>query len=146
VPAGSVLLTFAVAAVGGVLSALLTMLATPRLQFRFWRCQRRTELQLETIREVSRLAAEYLNFALAKPNEPPSSELFQGFIRAEATVRPLFSAAAFQAFMRMQRMVGSGFGEGNRTADAFVAARDAALAALYAEALPIPPQWLRWLW
>jgi hypothetical protein len=143
---GSVLLTLLVAAVGGVLSSLLlTMLGTPRFQYRFWRYQRRTELQLEVVREVTRLAAEFLNGYLDDPKKyRPSNEFYQGVMRADASIRALFSTAAQERFARLQAMLGPDLG-GKAPRD-FILVRDGVLVTLYDEAVPMPAGWLRWLW
>ena len=120
------------------------MLGTPRLQYRFWRYQRRTELQLDVIREVTRLAAEFLNGHLKDPKARPSDELFQGFMRADASIHALFSTAAQQRFARMQEMLGPDLA--GRDPSDFIPVRDAVLVTLHGEAVPIPPRWARWLW
>jgi hypothetical protein len=143
--ADTVLLSLTASAIGGVLSALLTIALTPRLQHHFWRYQRRTELQLATIREINRLTAEFLVGYISNPTAPPADALFSDLDRARADVGALFSSGAAASVQTVVGMVGPRLGSasGDRMPNDFARAREAAIRALYADVLPSSRSWYR---
>lgn len=145
-----VLQILVVSAIGGVAGSLVTVLVTPRLQYEYWRRERRDELRLAAIREVNKLVAELLYYqteAVARgASYTPSGEFFQALTRAAADVKALFSTRAFQTFKAMEAMIGPKLGtpEGRWDIEQLRTARDAVLSALYAEVVPVGT-W-RWPW
>jgi hypothetical protein len=79
--------------------ALLTIVATPRLQHVFWRRQRRAELRLGVIRELNSLTSDFLARHIDDPaNFKPSIEWFAAFSAVDANIRSFFSAQTYGVF------------------------------------------------
>jgi len=117
-----------------VVATLLTLFLTPGLQHHFWKRQRREELRLATIKEVNRLASEFITNSIADPAFTPSQELLQSLQSASADVRALFSSRAWRAFRELELMIAPNpSGGGPRAPADLIAARDRALRALYQE-------------
>ena len=124
-------LTIVLSAASAIAATLLTIFLTPRLQHHFWKLQRREELRSAAIREVNRLAAEFITNHMEKPNFRPGLEFFQALQVASAEVRALFSEAGWTAYRDMEIMIGPNLGR--HTVDDFIQARDQALRVLYRE-------------
>jgi hypothetical protein len=120
----------------GLVSTLVTLVLTPRLQHYFWGYQRMSELRLNTYIEVNNLAAEFLNKYIDDPGFRPTDKFFRALTVATANVKTMFSQDAFACFKEFEAMVGPELGPtGEGSIDRFVKARDAALKALYSEAV-----------
>jgi hypothetical protein len=125
-------LTIALVSVG---STLLTLLVTPWLQHHFWKYQRRAELRLAAINEFNRLVNDPISRNLFR-QPPPQAEWFSELNRACATIKALFSVEASAAAEKIDKFLKPGIGL--QDAEDFVAARDAALYALYCEVISLP--------
>lgn len=104
--------------------------------------ERLTELRLAVIDELNELTAEYITKYIENPEEyRPTTEFFQRVLMATDRIRNIFSGAAFDAFKRMEVMIGPNLGPtGEGAVHRFIEARNAALAVLYREAgIPPPP-------
>jgi hypothetical protein len=104
--------------------------------------ERLTELRLAVIDELNELTAEYITKYIENPEEyRPTTEFFQRLLMATDRIRNLFPAAAFDAFKRVEVMIGPNLGPtGEGVVHRFIEARNAALAVLYREAgIPPPP-------
>jgi len=116
-------------------------LLDPRLQNHFWRRQRGDELRLAAIHEFKRLTSDFVtDYIEADEIYRPSLDWFKAFSAPSADIKALFSAAAFDAFKKVEIMVAPGqrgLGPQGRSANDFVDARDAALRVLYSEVIPL---------
>jgi hypothetical protein len=120
----------------GVVSALITIILTPRLQHYFWGYQRMSELRLATLKDLNRLAAEYLKNCTQDTNYRPTEVFFKELTITTADIKVLFSNKAFDLFKKFEEMIGPGLGPNGRgTFQALIETRDAALRALYDEAV-----------
>jgi hypothetical protein len=118
----------------GVISTLLTLVLTPRIQHYFWGYQRMSELRLATLKEVNDLAAEFLNNYLKDLQYRPTEQFFRSLMVTTANVKILFSKEAFDRFKEFEVMIGPNLGPTAKgSMEAFIKARDMALRALYAE-------------
>jgi hypothetical protein len=131
-----------IAAASSIIGSLLTIWLTPRLQHHFWKFQRRDDLRLAAINEFNRLTSDFVTEYIAAPTMyRPSAEWFKAFSALSGNVKALFSDWGFVAFKAVEVMIGRGTpglgALGNKTANDFADARDAALRALYGEVIPI---------
>jgi hypothetical protein len=127
---------YIVSALIGIVSTLITIILTPRLQHYFWGYQRMSELRLATLKDLNSLAAEYLKNCQQDINYRPTLEFFKELTITTADIKVLFSEKAFDLFNKFEYMIGPGLGPGGRgTIQGLIATRDAALKALYEEAV-----------
>jgi len=120
----------------GVISTLLTLFLTPRIQHYFWGYQRMSELRLAAYKELNSLAAEFFNNYINNPEYRPTEQFFKSLMVLTADIKVLFSQKAFDRFKEFEIMIGPNLGPaGKGSFEAFIKARDAALRALYAEAV-----------
>lgn len=120
----------------GVASALTTIILTPRLQHYFWGYQRMSELRLSAFKDLNRLAAQFLYDYNQDPKFRPTREFFNELTMISANIKILFSQTAFNLFKKFEEMIGPGLGpNGKGTFQALIEKRDAALKALYDEAV-----------
>jgi len=119
----------------GIISTLITIFLTPRVQFYFWRRQRLSEIRLAAINEINNLAADFLTNYISNTKYHPADQFFASFMAASANIEALFSEKAFVLFKGLEVMIGPNLGPGKGSVDAFVKARDIALRALYQEAI-----------
>jgi hypothetical protein len=97
-----------------------------------------SELRLGVFKQVNDLAAEFLNNYLYLNDQEyrPSDDFFRVMLIATANVKILFSQRAVDRFKQVELMIGPNLGPtGRGSVDAFVETRDAALRALYSEAV-----------
>ncbi len=140
------LIVAALSAGSALFATLLTIFLTPRLQHRFWKYQRRTELRLQEIDEINKLMAEfienYIEAEIKGETCKPSIEFFRSLQAAAAKVKALFSDQTFNIFKKMEVMIGPKLGPSSkqRTVDDFIQARDVTLKALYEEVGIVPPK------
>jgi hypothetical protein len=135
-------------ALGASVGALIGSFASPWVQHRFWRRQREEERQWATIDEVHRLAAEFQDYYIKAyysqdVRVTPRQEFLQALSATETHVRTLFSQETFQAYKRMEQLIGRPH-PGQQLQpllDAFIQARDAALDALRQEVGRHGPSW-----
>ncbi len=122
----------------GIVSTLITLVLTPRLHHHFWGYQRMSELRLGVFKQVNDLAAEFLNNYLNDQEYRPSDDFFRVMLVATANVKILFSQRAVDRFKQVEPMIGPNLGPtGRGSVDAFVETLDAALRALYSEAVAV---------
>jgi hypothetical protein len=98
--------------------------------------QRMSELRLRALERLNSLAAEFLHNYLKDPNFRPDDQVFRSLMVLTSDITILFSQQAFACFKELEVMIGQNLrptGKGN--VDAFINAADAALRALYAEAM-----------
>lgn len=118
-------------------TAFLMYVVMQYLQHYFWRSHRLTDLRLEAINQLAWLLAEFLTNYIADEDYTPSKEFLRSFRAAGAKARALFSDAAWQAFRRVEVMVGPSLGtppgEEQGSVDHFIQLQGAALRAFYAE-------------
>lgn len=120
----------------GILSTLLTLLLTPRIQHYFWGYQRLSEMRLDVLKEMNNLAAEFLNNSIKDPQYRPTDQFFKALMITSANIKILYSETAFNCFKKFEDMIGPNLGQsGNGSIEAFIRVRDAALRALYNEAV-----------
>ncbi len=120
----------------GIVSALITIILTPRLQHYFWGYQRMSELRLTTFKDLNHLAAEYLKNCTQNINYRPPDEFFKELTIITADIKVLFSKKAFDLFKKFEEMIGPGLGPDRKgTFQGLIERRDAALKALYDEAV-----------
>ena len=120
----------------GIISTLLTLFLTPRIQHYFWGYQRMSELRLAAYKELNALAAEFLYNYGINPDYRPAEQFFKSLMVLTADIKVLFSQIAFDKFKEFEIMIGPNLGPTGKGAfEAFIRARDAALRALYAEAV-----------
>lgn len=120
----------------GITSTLLTLFLTPRVQHRFWGYQRLSEIRLAVLKEMNRLAAEFLNNHIKDPQYRPTDQFFKALMITSANINVLYSHTAFKCFKEFEAMIGPNLGPtGNGSVEAFIKARDAALRALYNEVI-----------
>lgn len=118
----------------GLISTLVTLILTPRLQHYFWSYQRMSELRLVVFREVNALAAGFLNSYMDDPSFHPSAEFFRRLTVATADINVLFSQRAFASFKDLEVMIGPNLGpSGKGSIEAFIEKRNRALRTLYEE-------------
>jgi hypothetical protein len=127
-----------ISAGSAIVATLITILLTPHVQYRFWTKQRRFELRLALIDDLTTLAAEFIHHASVS-DERPSDDFLKSLLRVSAKVKRSFSQKAFAAFKEMEVMIGpklhGGLGpEGKKGIHDFVDARDLLLEILYGEA------------
>lgn len=124
------------------MGSLLAIFATPVLQHHFWKRQRRAELQLGTIKTVNTLTAQFIQQWIAangvKQEYHPTSEWYEDFSAAGAEVKALFAVDTHRMFKNLEKRIAPDLGTvGSPYPDvnAFIAARDAAVKALYSEVI-----------
>ncbi len=144
------LLIVALSAGIALFATLLTIFLTPRLQHRFWKYQRRTELRLQAVDEINKLMAEFIEYYIEAETKREtyrgSIEFYQLFQAAAAKVKALFSDKTFNIFTKMEVMIGPRLDPPSiqRTVDDIIQARDATLRALYEEVGILPPKLSFW--
>ena len=127
---------FITPALVGVISTLLTLLLTPRIQHYFWGYQRLSEIRLDVLKEMNNLAAEFLNNYIKDSQYRPTDQFFKALTITSANIKILYSDRAFKCFKEFEDMIGPNMGPtGNSSIEAFIETRDAALRALYKEAV-----------
>ncbi len=119
-------LTAALIAAG---SSLLTILLTPKLQYYFWKYQRRADLRLSVINDANQLTAQFI--ANYTATHHPSQAFLARLISVTAQVKSLFSDQSYQLFRAVDLLISQNLTGG--TVAGFFQARDAALRALYEE-------------
>ena len=82
----------------GVVSALTTLVLTPRLQHYFWGYQRMSELRLRTCEQLNSLAADFLHNYLRDPDFRPGDQFFRSLMVTSADIKVLFSRNVFDQF------------------------------------------------
>lgn len=123
----------------GVVSTLLTIFLTPSLQHYFWGYQRLSEIRLAVVKEVNDLSAEFLNNYLNNNRYRPTDVFFRSLMVVTANITALFSQKALDRFKEVQVMIPNLGPDGKGTPEAFIKVRDAALRALYDEAVTAQP-------
>lgn len=127
---------FIIPALIGIISTLLTLFLTPRIQHYFWGYQRMSELRLAAYKQLNGLAAEFLCNYGNNPQYRPTEQFFRSLMILSADIKVLFSQKAFDKFKEFEIMIGPNLGPtGKGSFEAFIRARDAALRALCAEAV-----------
>lgn len=124
----------------GIISTLVTIFLTPRIQFYFWGRQRLSEIRLAAIAEINNLVADFLTNYISNPKYHPADQFFASLMAASANIEALFSKKAFGIFKELEIMISPNLGPANGAVDAVVRARDAALRALYQEAIGHQPK------
>lgn len=119
----------------GIISTLLTIFLTPRIQHYFWVYQRLSDIRLAVIRELNNLAAEFLNNYLNDHKYHPTDQFFKSFMAMGASIKALFSQKTFDCFKEFELMIGPNFGPNKSSTEAFIKSRDTALRTLYDEAI-----------
>ena len=119
----------------GIISTLITIFLTPRVQFYFWRRQRLSEIRVAAIDGMNNLAADFLTNYISNSQYRPTDQFFASFMAASANIQALFSEHTFDLFKGLEVMVGAHLGPAKGSVDAFIKARDGALRALYQEAI-----------
>ena len=120
----------------GVASALLTLFLAPRIQHYFWGYQRMSELRLAAYKELNELAADFLTNYGRNQGYQPTPQFFKALAVLTADIKTMFSEEAFNAFKQFEEMIGPNLGPtGRGSFEAYIAARDRALSALYREAV-----------
>lgn len=126
----------------GVASTLITLFLSPRLQHYFWGHQRISELRLRVLERLNSLAAEFLYNYLKNSDFQPDDQFYRSLMILTADIKILFSQQAFDRFKELEVMIGPNLGPtGKGSIGAFIDARDAALRAIYAEA--VSPRFFR---
>ena len=119
----------------GVIGSLLTSWITPRRQHRFWMVQRRVELCLTVLAKFDELLDEYVR--ILGSGSFPTEFAFRELSLLKQFRPPLFSPAAAKASDKLNPVLVPPPTPGSREWSAwyekFVAARDEALQALYAD-------------
>ena len=98
----------------GVVSTLVTIFLTPRLQHHFWGKQRLSEIRLDAIKDVNSLLADFLTHYIGDPKFQPSNHFFTSFMAASANIEALFSRKAFGVFKELEVMIGPNLGPASR--------------------------------
>ena len=93
------------------------------------------ELRLAALKEVNNLAAEFLFNYIKDSNYHPIDQFFISWMITTTSIKALFSQTAIDRFMELDVMIGLGLGPAKGSTEAFIKARDAALRALYDEAV-----------
>jgi len=119
----------------GAVSTLLTLILTPHLQHYFWGYQRMSELRLNVFKEINDLAAEFLNCYMKDAEFHPTDQFYRKMMVATANVDVLFSKNAFKSFKQFESMLSPNLGPAKGKIDKVAEARNAALKALYSEAV-----------
>jgi len=120
----------------GIVSALVTIILTPRLQHYFWGYQRMSELRLSAFKDLNRLAAQFIYNYNQDPKFRPTKEFFNELTMTSADIKILFSETAFNLYREFEYMIGPGLGpNGKGTLQGLIERRDTALKALYGEAV-----------
>jgi len=119
----------------GIISTLLTIFLTPRIQHYFWVYQRLSDMRLPVIKEFNNLAAEFLNNYLNDLKYHPTDQFFKSFMVVTANIKALFSQKAFDCFKEFEVMIGPDLGPSKGSTESFIRARDTVLRALYNEAI-----------
>jgi hypothetical protein len=143
------MITFLAALSAGLLSAVIALIFGQPVQHHFWTQQREAERRLRVIDELNKLTAEFLiRFRMHARATPPApfridNDFHVALTMAAHDAEMLFPAAAFQAYKRLEEMLGAST---DRRIDdftfAFVEARKAAFQALYKEVgIPSPSLW-----
>jgi hypothetical protein len=125
----------------GVVSTLLTIILSPRLQHHFWTRQRSAELRVEVANKVNEEAGDFITGHGMFEDYSLSFQQLATMQVVEGQVKALFSDESVKSYMQMQRLIAAKAGrsrglgpEGKSTIDDFLMARDAALRDLYKEA------------
>jgi hypothetical protein len=117
----------------GVVSTLITLFLSSRLQHYFWDHQRMSELRLRALERLNSLAAEFLYNCLKDSNFQPDDQFFRSLMVLTADIKILFSQQAFDHFKELEVMIGPNMGPtGKANVAAFIDTQDSALRALYA--------------
>jgi len=119
----------------GIISSLVTVILTPRLQHYFWGYQRLSELRLSALREANDLTAEFLNNHIVNPGFQPSPSFFKTLTVLTANIRVLFSKKSFTSFKALEVMIGPNLGPSGGSVDEFIKKREALIRSLYKEAV-----------
>ena len=119
----------------GVISTLITIFLTPRIQFYFWGRQRLSEIRLAAIAEVNGLLSDFLTSYMRDSKFQPANQFFASFMTASANIKALFSESSFRVFKDFEVFIGPNLGPAKGAVDVVVEARDAALRELYKEAI-----------
>jgi hypothetical protein len=95
---------------------------------------RLAELRLSVIEELNDLTAFYITKYTENHQFRPDVAFFQQMLMTTDRIRHLFSTAAFDAFKRVEIMIGPNLGPvGQGAIHRFIEARNEALGALYQE-------------
>jgi hypothetical protein len=124
-----------VGVVVGVVSTLVTIFLTPRLQFYFWGKQHLGENRLDAIKDMNSLLADFLTQYIKNQEQTPSDNFFKSFMAASANIEALFSKKTFKVFKELEVMIGPKLGPAKGAVDIVIEARDKALRTLYREAI-----------
>jgi len=124
----------------GIISTLITIFLTPRIQFYFWGRQRLSEIRLAAIAELNKLVADFLTNYMKNPKYQPADQFFAAFMVASANIEALFSRKVFVIFKELEVMIGPNLGPAKGAVDEVVRARDKALQALYKEVIGHQPK------
>jgi len=133
----------------GAVGAIITMILMPWLQHWIWGYQRRGELRLSSAKEFNRLSADFvIEYSKAPKKYQPEAPFWKALLVVTADVKALFPDTTYEAFKRLESLIGPGSPglgpEGKATISDFIEARNAALRALYAEVIPLGPWWRFW--
>lgn len=90
----------------GIISTLLAIFLTPRIQHYFWVYQRLSDIRLAVIRELNNLAVEFLNNYLDAHKYHPTDQFFKSFMAMSASIKALFSKKTFDCFKEFELMIG----------------------------------------
>jgi hypothetical protein len=135
--------TALIAAASAIISSLLTILWTPKLQHFFWRHQRRAEIRLAIINEFNRLTAEFISAHIdaqrTQTTYTPGLQWHSAFSITGANIRALFSQVAFDSFKQVDQLIGPSAGhgrlgpQGQYDVHDFLVRKDSAMRVLYKE-------------
>ncbi len=96
-----------------------------------WVKQRRRELQLDVVKDLNKLLAEFLIASIADPEFGPDPDFYVRLAATTAMVKVLFSVDGFGTFKEVEVFIGPRMG--GRPVHEFVERRDAAIRALVDE-------------
>lgn len=120
----------------GTLGSYGGIFLTNRFQVRKDRKARLGELRLAIFKEVNDLAAQFFNRYLKDPSQyRMTDQFYRNLMVTTAKIKVFFSQKAFDSFKTFEIMIGPNLGPSKGSNEAFIKARDAALRALYDEAV-----------
>lgn len=120
----------------GILGSYGGIVLTNRFQVGRERKARLGELRLSVFKEVNDLAAEFFHVYLKDPSQyRMTDQFYRNLMVTTAKIKVFFSEKAFDSFKKFEAMIGENLGPAKGSSDTFIKARDAALRALYDEAV-----------
>jgi hypothetical protein len=110
-----------------------------RISNEVWQKERKSDLQLKLIDSVNTLTSQYLQSFISDHNQVPTLEWFSSFSATDAAVKALFDEETYATFKNLEIRVAPRLGTYDEpvspmvATEQFVAARDAALKAMYTQ-------------